>query len=60
MGFEISKAHTFPVSSLSIYLMLMDQSVSFQLMLQHNAWLAVAMFPIMIVMDLPFETVSPQ
>ena len=56
VGFEVSEAHARP--SVSLYLQLVDQNVSSQLLLQPHACLSADMLPARMVMDSPSRTVS--
>jgi hypothetical protein len=54
-AFEVSKAHTVLTS---LFLMVMSQDMSSQLLLQHHACLSAAMYDAIIVMDSSSETVT--
>lgn len=55
VGFELSKAHTNPVS---VCLLFADQDVSSQLLFQYHSCLPAATIPAMMTMDPPSATVS--
>lgn len=52
-GFDVSKAHH--SQCLSLYLLVVSQVVSSQLLLQHDASLSVVMLPAMIMDNNPLE-----
>ena len=48
---EVAEAHVIPISAFLLSLLLMDQDVSFQLLLQHGAGFPAAMLPMMMDKD---------